>query len=144
MRVSPSCGRVREPASGRFAVVVTPGMSLQASVHRCPVGGAILLRPGTHAGPVTIAKEVHVFGRGEATMKTPPSGTCIFVSAAVATLDGLLVRGPLVAPSIRDGATSAAIFITAGSARLQECDVSTPVPGVGIVSGGDPRLLRCR
>ena len=143
VRVSPACGRVREPESGRFAVEVSPGTSLQAAVRRCPIGGAILLRPGTHAGPMTIAKEVHVFGRGEATLMATPSGTCILVSAPVATLDGLIVRGPLVAPVPRGDVAPAAVFITAGSARLQGCDISTLVPGVGIL-GGDPLLLNCR
>ena len=142
VRVSPVCGRVHEPASGRFDVEVAPGASLQAAVNRCPAGGSILLRPGTHAGPVIIAKEVHVFGRGEATLLVPPSGACVHCTAAVATLDGLAVRGPLAAPPA--GTLAVAVVITASSARLQACDISTLVAGVGIFLGANPVLLGCR
>ena len=142
LRVSPVCGRVHEPASGRFDVEVAPGESLQAAVDRCPRGGAILLRPGTHTGPVTIAKEVHVFGRGEATLQVPPDGPCIVCTAAVATLDRLLARGPLSSPPA--GKHFVAVHISAGSARLQACDISTLVTGVGITFGADPTLVNCR
>ena len=144
VRVSPVSGRVREPASGVFAVEVAPGASLQAAVDRCPSGGAILLRPGTHKGSVIIRKEVHVFGRGEATIRAPPSGKCIGCDVAVVTLDGLKVRGPLSSPCAPNGFTLAAILIFSGSARLQGLDINTRSTAVGVTSGADPVLFNCR
>ena len=80
----------------------------------------------------------------EATLQVPPSGKCVLCTAAVATLDGLLVRGPLAAPPNPSGAMIPAIYITAGAARLQECDISTLTIGVVIASGADPVLFGCR
>ena len=142
--MSPVSGRVREPASGAFDVEVAPGASLQAAVERCRPGGAILLRRGTHhTGLVIISREVHVFGRGQATLRVPPTGRCLTLTAAVATLDGLNVRGPPAAPPIPAGTLTAAILIRAGAARLQECDISTSVLAIGVI-GGYPVLLNCR
>ena len=145
VRVSPVSGRVREPASGHFDVEVAPGASLQAAVDRCRPGGAILLRPGMHhVGFVSIAREVHVFGRGEATLQVPRSGRALACTAAAATLDGLSVRGPPEAPPIPAGTCVAAVIIAAGAARLQDCDMRTSVTAVGVISGADPVLFNCR
>ena len=42
-------------APAAYDVSVAPGESVQAAVDRCPAGGAVLLRPGVHRGPVVIA-----------------------------------------------------------------------------------------
>ena len=87
-------GAVLEPASGTFDVTVAPGEDVQAAVDACPPGGSVLLLPGTHAGPLVLLadKEVHVFGRGHATLRTA-SGTAVVTSeAAVATCDGLVIH----------------------------------------------------
>ena len=143
VRVSPS-GRVREPA-GRFDVEVSPGgESLQSAVDRCPPGGAILLRPGTHVGTVTISREVHVFGRGAAVLQVPPSGMGVSCIAPVSTLDGLLVRGP-AAQLDPTGTAGTAVSIAGGAVRLQECDISSgAVLGVKVAGGADPLLMNCR
>ena len=65
-------GFVLAPASGTFDVTVPPGEAVQAAVDRCPPGGCVLLLPGMHDGPLALeaSKEVHVFGRGRATLRT--------------------------------------------------------------------------
>ena len=59
------------PASNTFDVTVPPGEDVQAAVERCPQGGCMLLMPGVHEGPLTLAanKVVHVFGRGQAVLQ---------------------------------------------------------------------------
>ena len=79
MRVGPG-GHVLEPASGAFDVTVAPGEDVQAAIDRCPAGGCVLLLPGTHEGTLVLwacaNKEVHVFGRGRATLEAA-AGTVI-------------------------------------------------------------------
>ena len=145
VRVSPISGRVREPASGRFAVEVAPGDPFQVAVDRCPVGGAILFRAGTHEGTVIISKEVHVFGRNVAVLQgSLRRGVVFSISAAAATLDRLIVRGGRT----RGKGSSPAILITAGAARLQDCDVTSLETcieiGLGAGSDAAPLLLNCR
>ena len=135
---------MHEPASGLFFREVAPGDSLQAAVDACPSDGALLLLPGKHAGPVTISQRVHVFGRGAARILPTPHGLCIICMAAVATLDGLVVGSPLAPPPSDSADRSAAVRVTAGQARLQDCDITgTFCAGVAILSG-DPVFSRCR
>ena len=90
-------GTVLAPASGAFDVTVAPGHAVQAAVDACPTGGSVLLLPGTHEGPLVLGprqdleedeegplilsadKEVHVFGRGRATLRTT-NGDNVLVS----------------------------------------------------------------
>ena len=88
-RAAPPPGAVLPPAT--FDVTVPPGESLQAAVSRCPAGGSILLLPGRHAGPLVIAKELHVFGRGAAVL-IAEGDDVISSSAPKATVDGLVIR----------------------------------------------------
>ena len=130
---------VHEPASGTFHVVVRPGEPVQAAVDRCPRGGCVLLMPGTHEGPLVLAanKEVHVFGRGQATLQTR-SREVVTSKADKSTLDGL---------TLRFNGTSAdySVWIIAGHLRLQNCDISNAAAvSVWIQNGADPLLKACR
>ena len=81
-------GGVLEPASGTFDVTVAPGEGVQAAVDRCPAGGSVLLLPGAHAGPLVLpaaCKEVHVFGRGRAALRTARGSVLISEAAAKVT-----------------------------------------------------------
>ena len=143
MRISRS-GAVLEPASGAFDVAVAPGDNVQAAVDACPVGGCVLLLPGTHDGPLVLAvgKVVHVFGRGRATLRAS-TGTVVTSDAAEGTLDGLIIRREAGgADSCRD-----CVWIKGGRLRLQACDVTCAalnVPCVWIEGGADPTLVACK
>ena len=111
VRIGPG-GLVREPAACTFDVTVPPGANVQAAVDRCPPGGCVLLLPGKHDGPLKLAadKEVHVFGRGLATLQSL-TGEVVKSAANKATVDGLIVRqvaadglGPFNGVKIKGGA----------------------------------------
>ena len=137
-----SDGTVREPASGTFDVTVSPGEDVQAAVNRCPPGGCVLLMPGRHDGPLVLAanKEVHMFGRGQATLRTL-KGTVVTSKAIESTLDGLSLR--------REeggcGDYDYAVCISGGRLRLQTCDITFP-SGVCVCIGGgaDSTLSSCK
>ena len=136
-------GGVLEPASGTFDVTVAPGEGVQAAVDRCPPGGCVLLLPGTHEGPLTLRQEVHVFGRGLATLQSATRSVVVASAAAKATLDGLLIRREAggINNLYRDG-----VWITGGRLRLQACDITSAASGilVFIEGGADPVLAACR
>ena len=119
-------GAVLEPSSGAFDVTVASGDDVQAAVDRCPRGGCVLLRPGTHDGPLVLAadKVVHVFGRGQATLRTA-AGTVVTSEAAIATLDGLVIRREAGDDEgEHDADDDGCVFIMGGALRLRGCDVS--------------------
>ena len=132
-------GHVIEPASGDFDVSVTPGEDVQAAVDRCPPGGCVLLRPGTHDGPLALAadKVVHVFGRGRATLRAA-EGALVTSETLTSTLDGLVIRREA-------GGGGRGVWIRGGSLRLQACDISSAsLPCVRIEGGADPLLSWCK
>ena len=133
-------GAVLEPASGAFDVTVAPDEDVQAAVDRCPRGGCVLLLPGTHAGPLALTadKLVHVFGRGEATLRTA-TGSVLQSSAAESTIDGLAMRRQIGLSNSDDG-----VWIRGGRLRLQACDVTAPSSCVRIDGGADPVVTTCR
>ena len=155
-------GAVREPASGIFDVVVAPGAVLprwvfppdaldvtvapgegvQAAVDRCPPGGCVLLLPGTHVGPLVLPadKEVHVLGRGRATLRLRTASCTETVSseAAAATLDGLTIRREA-------GGGGEGVKITGGALRLQTCNITSEYgPCVRIGISADSVLVSCK
>ena len=109
VRVTPR-GVVLAPASGTFNVSVAPGQSVQEAVDRCPPDGCVLLLPGNHSGPLVLGgdKEVHVFGRGRATLASG-SGVCLTNMAARSTIDGVILKQ--------------GIAIHDGGLRLQACNI---------------------
>ena len=154
-------GTVREPASGAFDVTVAPGEGVQASVDACPPGGCVLLLPGTHEGPLVLAadKVVHVFGRGQATLRagstspvppltsfpteravSGPMAPAVTCFADEATLDGLVIRQ--VTDVIGGGC---GVSIRGGRLRLHACDISSKQYAcVSIEGNADPTVTSCR
>ena len=139
VRVSLS-GAVIEPASGTIDVTVAPGEDVQAAVDRCPPGGCVLLLPGMHAGPLVLVadKEVHVFGRGRATLQTA-DGDVLVSSAATSTVDGLFLRREA------GGGEDYCVWIKSGRLRLQACDItSASLACIAIEGGADPTVAMCK
>ena len=129
-----------EPASGTFDVTVAPGEPVQAAVDRCPPGGSVLLQPGMHAGRLVLApdQEVHVFGRGRATLRVA-DGNVLTSSSAVATVDGLILRREA------GGGNRYCVWIRSGRLRLQACDVTcASISCIGIEGGADPTITACK
>ena len=138
-------GAVLEPVSGSFDVTVAPGSNVQAAVDRCPRGGCVLLLPGTHAGPLVLRtnQEVHLFGRGQATLRTS-MGSLLTSTAVRATVDGVSLKRFLVA-----GEGDHCVVLERGALRLQVWGVadreggrgahpplvSTPAPSMSAASG---------
>ena len=143
-------GAVLEPVSGAFDVTVAPGEGVQAAVDRCPPGGCVLLLPGTHDGPLVLAvdQEVHVFGRGRATLRA--AAETVFESkAALSTADGLLIRREAGAGDEDIVDDAACAWIKGGALRLQSCDIScASVDVTGLfINGGpgtDPVVTGCK
>lgn len=135
MRISPD-GTVHAPSSGTFDVAIAPGSNVQDGVDACPPGGSVLLLPGTHLGPLMLGadKEVHVFGRGRATLQTA-EGCVVTSTAPVATLDGLVIRREAAAEGVQE-AVGATVRIHDGGVRLQACDITN-------VAEGNPMVHYC-
>ena len=135
-------GAVLEPSSGTFAATVAPGEDVQAAVDACPRGGCVLLLPGTHAGPLVLTanQEVHLFGRGQATLRTSAgAGPVLSSMAERATVDGLII--------VREGGGLSGengVAITAGRLRLQASRMSSEAAAGIFVAGGDPFIIGCR
>ena len=129
-----------EPAS--FDVKVAPNECLQVAVERCPPGGSVLLLPGRHRGPLVLVadREVHVFGRGQATLQ---AAFDVFTSYAVrATADGLIVRQEESSkPGLFD-----CVAIQGGALRLQACDIiAVSATGIKVSGAGtNPVIAECR
>ena len=142
VRIGPG-GHVLEPASGTFDVTVAPGEGVQAAVDRCPPGGCVLLLPGTHEGrlALTADKEVHVFGRGRATLKNASGLAVVISDAGTSTLDGLVIRREK--GGLFDYGSG--VIIEGGTLRMQACDVtSASYHCVKIEGGADPVLVACK
>ena len=130
-------GAVLEPVLGFFDVTLTPGESLQAGVDCCPPGGSVLLCPGTHDGPLVIDDdmEVHLFGRGRATLRVEGGGAALICEGpgARATVDGLtIVQRPQGAVPSSISAGSGAGGQGAGPApgvAAERCDASMAASG---------------
>ena len=130
------------PAS--FDVTVSPRESLQAAIDRCREGGSILLLPGVYEGGVILSKEVHLYGRGEATLRRAAGeGHVITSTAPAATLDGLVVR---MGPHEEGEEGHFGILITAGSLLVRHCDVSSQSRSSIVVWGAsvNPAILGCK
>ena len=137
------------PPPAIFDVTVPPGADLQLAIDGCPTGGSVLLLPGVHSGPLLVSKEVHLFGRGEATVACVTRGaSAISCDAPSGTLSGLIVRkGPLP-----EGAEAVVgdhgIWIRKGRMRVVDCDASSEARASCVrVDGGketDPVVQGCK
>ena len=121
-------------------MTVAPGEGVQAAVSACPRGGSVLLLPGTHVGPLALPadKEVHVFGRGQATLWAV-GGYALVSESAVATCDGLIIRQ---SSGLSD---CFGVWIKGGRLRLQSCDVVSEKGSCIFVEGNaDPVVVSCK
>ena len=134
------------PAS--FDVTVSPRESLQAAIDRCREGGSILLLPGAYEGGVVLTKEVHLFGRGEATLRRAVGeGPVITSTVPAATLDGLIVRvGSHTGDEDDEEEGHCGILIDAGGLLVRHCDVSSQSLSSIIIQGAsaNPTILGCK
>ena len=126
-----------------FDVTVAVGSNVQEAVDGCREGGCVLVSPGTHSGPLTLSKEVHLFGLGKATLQAG-KGSVITSTAAKATVSGFSIRKLAV-----DGAARGdyGVWIKGGGLRLQGCDVvSEAWSGVANEGGpsSDPLIVDCK
>ena len=127
-----------------YDVTVSPREPLQAAIDRCREGGSILLLPGAYEGVVVLSKEVHLFGRGEATLLCKvKEGHVITSTAPTATLDGLVVR---LGPHAEGEEGHLGILITAGSLLVRHCDVSSLSKSTIYVQGAsaNPTIIGCK
>ena len=127
-----------------FDVTVSPSEPLQAAIDRCLEGGSILLLPGAYEGGVVLSTKVHLFGRGEATLRRAGGeGPVITSTAPTATLDGLVVR---LGPHAEGEVGHFGILITTGSLLVRHCDVSSKSRSNICVRGASasPIILACK
>lgn len=130
---------VREPSTGLFDVTVTPGMNVQAAVNSCPRGGCVLLLAGMHEGPLVLTADmnVHIFGRGEATLWYA-TGDVISSNATTSTLDGVIILSNSMEYD------HIGIRIHGGCLRLQFCNVtSKEYECIFICDGANPSIVAC-
>ena len=128
-----------------FDVTVAPGEDVQAAVRRCPLGGSVLLLPGSHKGPLRLRadRSVHVFGRGQATLWAA-TDSAIISNASEATVDGIVLRCEATGWGWAD-TSKHGVLITGGRLRVQACDISS-THGSGEtmrIEGGDPVIIGC-
>ena len=130
VRVSPRSGGVLEPVAA-FDAVVDAATNLQAAIDACPAGGSVLLLPGDHAGPINVGRDkvVHVFGRGLARIVTAVAEYSLKCVATTSTFDGV--------------AFASTVAVGGGGARFQHCEFLSEC-AMGVVTGGDPVVTRCR
>ena len=130
------------PTPATFDVTVAPGEAVQAAVDACPPGGSVLLLPGTHAGPLYFSRgrDVRIFGRGQAVLRTSVHGVVRSVGACI-TLDGLVIRRDCVG----SGTPGEGVATWGGRLRLQACDI-TSARGTGVIvsDGASATVSGCR
>ena len=92
-------------------------------------------------------KEVHVFGRGQAVLRTS-AGIVLSSTAATATLDGLAIEREQGDDDeeVEQGASASdehALAIFGGALRVQTCEVTSFPSACVYIGGGDPVLTNC-
>ena len=100
--------------------------------------------PGTHRGPLAIAREAHLWGaRGALLEADGEEATVLTSSAPLATVAGLAIRRLAHPPGSRGGY---GVWVRAGGLRLQGCDVSSASLTCVAVSSvsSDPLVVGCR
>jgi len=79
----------------RAAMLAVPAEdgALQSAVAGAGPGDVLLLAPGRHAGPVTLAQPVTLDGQGEASIEGGGSGSVVTVTGPDITVRGLTITG---------------------------------------------------
>jgi nitrous oxidase accessory protein len=72
---------------------VNAAPSLQARIDAAPAGSIVHLEPGSHAGPLVIAKPLTLDGGGKAEIRGTGKGTVLGISGTNVTLRGLRISG---------------------------------------------------
>lgn len=67
--------------------------ALQALIDAAPAGSTIHVEPGSHAGPIVVAKPLTLEGGGQARIRGNGKGTVISIGGTHVTLRGLIVSG---------------------------------------------------
>lgn len=116
------------PARPDAGLEVRAGDDLQAALERVPAGGAVLLAPGVHQGPLRIARPVTLWGPAEAVVRSSGSGTTVEVLAAGVELLGFTVEGS----GRRFDLTDAAISVRADDVRLEGLTLRDALFGITV------------
>ena len=146
------------PQPAAFDVTVAPGDYLQAAVDRCPPGGSVLLLPGLHPGSLLLTKDVHVFGRGAAEIRSSNSAHVIVSVAPDAVIDGLILRSQPdlghESPTIADLAvglaernwnTCTCVEVVGGRLRMQACHIDRAIgDGVQVTARAEVEIVACQ
>ncbi|KAG2491218.1 hypothetical protein HYH03_010428 [Edaphochlamys debaryana] len=147
------------PAEGTFAYVSSGGSgegaapegarrfgSVAEAVEACPEGGVVLVGPGRYRERLVLTRPISIrawpkYAPVELVWETPQpyQSTLQLEAQGEVLLEGLTVRH-----SSKSVANNYAVYITAGTPRLVDCDVSS-ASGAGVgVEGASPQLLGCR
>ncbi len=116
---------------------VAPGgdRPLQEILDAARPGDVVRLAPGTHRGPVTIAKTLTLEGEPGAVILGPGTGTVVMVAAPEAVVRGLEIRG-----SGKDiGALDSGVFVAriARGARIEDNAILGNLYGVYLQGADD-------
>ncbi|MBX3025956.1 nitrous oxide reductase family maturation protein NosD [bacterium] len=120
---------------------------LQTALDAAPDGATICLEPGRHAGPITVARALTLWGPAEAVIASKGVGTTVRVTGAGARLLGFTVDGSggrfdTVDAAVKVGASDVAVegltVVHAAFGILVERAQRVTVRGNDIV--GDPAL----
>ena len=121
-------------------VEVPPGTDhLQRALVAATSGDTLVLMPGVHDGPVTIAKKLTLEGRPGAVIDGHGRGQTLRVTAPDVTIRDLAVRGS--GQSLKD--MDAAVFLEQGAARalVEDNDIEGNLVGV-YVHGAPDAVVR--
>ena len=111
----------------RIGRAVAPGEDVQAAVDRCSLGGSVWLLPGIHDGPITLRRDVRIWGRGRAILRSPFT-TAIMCLSGTSIVDGVRV--------VCNSDIGGTVRVQAGSLVLQSCHVdSLKTVGLCVVGG---------
>jgi len=108
--------------------VVRVGTDLQAALRAAPRGGALLLEPGIHAGPLRLDRPVIIWGPSEAVIRSPGQGTTIEVRADSVSLLGFTVEGS----GRRFEMTDAAVSVRGNDTRVEGLRIRRALFGVTV------------
>ena len=139
-------GEVHEPASGVFDVTVSAvtGESFPDAIARCPRGGCVLLLPGEHGSLYTVYvvnNDVHVFGRGRATVNAHVNVRCCNATFTGTTFtQTVILYGPNYSGVLGAGVFVDAVVGTELGARISHCAFHHMVAWC---DGANPTIDQC-
>ena len=114
------------PARPEACREVPPGAGLQDAIDAAQPGAALCLAPGTHGGPVRIAKPLTLWGPRDAVILSHGEGTTVRLEGEGAALLGVTVDGSGGRYDLLD----AAIHVAGRGARVEGVLVRNAVFGI--------------